>query len=71
MEVCLSRVKRGEFHQDILKQRTWLQLRMETNLEVPSLDFTQWYPEDILPSKCWAADGKHFYISLQILTGVL
>ncbi|KAK5976001.1 hypothetical protein GCK32_005909 [Trichostrongylus colubriformis] len=32
------------------------------NLEVRSLDFTQWYRGGILHTKSWAVDGKHFYV---------
>ncbi|VDL71907.1 unnamed protein product [Nippostrongylus brasiliensis] len=33
-----------------------------SNIEVRSLDFTQWYPGGILHTKTIAVDGKHFYV---------
>ncbi|VDM64495.1 unnamed protein product [Angiostrongylus costaricensis] len=32
------------------------------NIEVRSLDFTQWYPGGILHTKSWVVDGKHLYV---------
>uniref|UniRef100_A0A0K0DC18 Phospholipase D domain protein n=1 Tax=Angiostrongylus cantonensis TaxID=6313 RepID=A0A0K0DC18_ANGCA len=32
------------------------------NVQVRSLDFTQWYPGGILHTKSWVVDGKHLYV---------